>query len=730
MFPNSIAALSHLCIHLAPAIANHLWQSTWFAVVAALLTLMLRGNQARIRYWLWLTASLKFFVPFALLIGLGGHLAKPHLAAPVAQNDAYFAMQEASQPFTQISDPVASPIAPSPVARNPFVLPPAFIALAWLAGFTLVLMRWCVRWHRVARVVRASSPIQEGREIDALRRLQSAAGLRAPIRLLLSPASLEPGIFGLGLRAAPVLAWPAGISPRLTDAHLEAILAHEVAHVRRRDNLTAALHMLVEAVFWFHPAVWGIGARLVAERERACDEEVLQLCNRPEVYAESILKVCEFCVESPLACVSGITGADLKHRIVQIMSARIALRLTLPRKLLLLAAALLAGAVPIVFGQIKAAQRLALIAILKPISSPISMEPLPPLTTLLSAAAPPVPLPTPAPDTAAPDSTSPDEKIGSPFQVAELPSSPNLILASASQAPQTPAPIPNHDPTPFTLPKFDVVSVRRTKPGATYGRFDDPPEGDGITITNITLRTLILSAYEFHRPDMLFGLPDWASIDSYDIQAKVAPEDIPLFHKMTQAQRGYMLEELLEDRFNMKIHREMKETPIYALVVAKGGSKMHEVPQADVPAHLLESARNFSPASKDRLKDVTLADFTKQLGSLPNGHFYGLQMQKGPGVIAFYARTMVPFSLWLSGMNLGRAVQDQTGLTGNYDFTLEFNPAPLSAQSANPNNAAPLDTTGPDIFTALQQQAGLKLEPAKGLVQALIVDHVERPAEN
>ena len=118
------------------------------------------------------------------------------------------------------------------------------------------------------------------------------------------------------------LLWPAGISQHLQDAHLEAILTHEVQHVRRRDNLAAAMHMVVEAIFWFHPLVWWLGARLVEERERACDEEVLRLGVQPEIYAEGILKTCEFCVASPLACVSGVTGADLKQRMVRIMTQR------------------------------------------------------------------------------------------------------------------------------------------------------------------------------------------------------------------------------------------------------------------------------------------------------------------------------------------------------------------------------------------------------------------------
>jgi bla regulator protein blaR1 len=113
------------------------------------------------------------------------------------------------------------------------------------------------------------------------------------MQMLLSRKSLEPAVFGV---ARPVLLWPAGFSERLDDAHVEAILAHELCHVRRRDNLAASLHMAVEAIFWFHPLVWWLGARLVDERERACDETVLQSGSPPQVYAESILRACEFCV--------------------------------------------------------------------------------------------------------------------------------------------------------------------------------------------------------------------------------------------------------------------------------------------------------------------------------------------------------------------------------------------------------------------------------------------------
>ncbi len=340
--------LSDLWPSAAPALGNHLWQSTLFAAAAGLLTLLLRKNHAGARYWLWLAASLKFLLPFSLLVILGSYVS-PRQAAN-STGDFYVVMDTVSQPFSHGAAPVTTHTS---VMAGLLQMLPAILAATWLCGFVAVLFSWLARWRRISAAMRAAVPVQEGREVDALRRLEQAGGIRRQIRLLLSRSSLEPGIFGI---TRPVLVWPDGISDRLGDAHLEAILAHEVWHVRRRDNLAAAFHMVVEAMFWFHPLVWWLGARLLDERERACDEQVLQLGSHPQVYAESILKICEFCVGSPLACVSGVTGADLKQRIVNIMNERIARKLDFTRKLLLTMAGLTAIALPVIFGVVNPAQ--------------------------------------------------------------------------------------------------------------------------------------------------------------------------------------------------------------------------------------------------------------------------------------------------------------------------------------------------------------------------------------
>jgi len=340
---------------ISPALGNHLWQSTLFAVGAALLTLILRKDQARVRYWIWLATSVKFLIPFSLLVSVGSRVGWPH-GSTEAGAGLYFVMQAMNQPFTAANVPSVSHANPVMFLPNRLQLFPALLLGLWglwLAGLVVIPCLWWVRWRRVRVAMRQAVPLREGREVEALRRLERTHGIRTPIEVILSRASLEPGIFGI---MRPALIWPEGISDHLEDAHLEAILAHEVWHVRRRDNLAAAIHMVVEALFWFHPLVWWLGARLVEERERACDEEVVAMGSERQIYAESILKVCEFCVGSPLACVSGVTGADLKKRMVYIMTEHIAKKLNFGRKLLLSAAVSLALAVPIGLGVVNATQ--------------------------------------------------------------------------------------------------------------------------------------------------------------------------------------------------------------------------------------------------------------------------------------------------------------------------------------------------------------------------------------
>jgi len=290
------------------AILDHLWQSTLFAGVMGLVTLPFQNHAARVRFWLWFAASVKFLVPFAALAALGSWLL-PRPAAPLPVLEGF---GPAAEPYVM---PLARAHALTAAVPASFDWTGLLLAV-WGLGTLAIAVHWLSRWRKLRAVLAQASDTT------------SIGG----VIVRTAPAALEPGLFGI---FRPVILLPQGIEEKLSRAELNAILVHEACHKDHRDNLWAAIHMLVEALFWFHPLVWWLGARLNRERERACDEAVLAAGQAPQAYAESILKVCRLYVQSPLACVSGVSGADLKARIERIVEGGVALPLGRLRKLLL-----------------------------------------------------------------------------------------------------------------------------------------------------------------------------------------------------------------------------------------------------------------------------------------------------------------------------------------------------------------------------------------------------------
>jgi beta-lactamase regulating signal transducer with metallopeptidase domain len=308
-----------------------LWQSTVFGIAVWLVTLAFRENRAAVRHGLWLVASIKFLTPFSVLMALG---AKLRGLVSVPETPRVSALMET------LSQPFGAAATPSPAGMTTSVASSAIITAVfyiWIVGTVVSVVWWSIQWLRLRRMVGQATPLN----------------LDIPIRVLEHRGRLEPGVFGI---FKPVLLVPQGIADRLSPAQLEAVLAHELCHVRRRDNLTAAIHMFVEVTFWFHPLLWWIRLRLIDEQERACDEEVLRRGGDPQVYAESILKICECYLTSPSMCVSGISSSNLKKRIEEIMKNRVVPRLSLSRVVLLAVAAIAALVGPVVIGSLRASQ--------------------------------------------------------------------------------------------------------------------------------------------------------------------------------------------------------------------------------------------------------------------------------------------------------------------------------------------------------------------------------------
>ena len=303
-------------------VINHLWQSTLIAAAIAALMTNLHDHGAHVRYWLWWLASVKFLLPFSLLTWLGGALGRG--SAPLVDLD----LGEIPATLSVIAEPM-------PAGADGTSLGSVLLGI-WIVGFAAVVGRWITRALQVRALLYSTVPYAD--------RLPTNASLPA---IRTSAALVEPALVGV---FRPVLLLPSGIAEVLTRAQLDAVIAHELSHWRRRDNLTAAVHMLVEAVLWFHPLVWWIGARLIEERERACDETVVREGHDGRAYAEAILNVCERYVASRLECAAGVSGADLKRRVLEIARNRVMSVVPIRKRLLLAALALATVVAPIFIG--------------------------------------------------------------------------------------------------------------------------------------------------------------------------------------------------------------------------------------------------------------------------------------------------------------------------------------------------------------------------------------------
>jgi uncharacterized protein (TIGR03435 family) len=543
-------------------LANHLWQSTLFGLAAGALAFSLRRHSAALRYRLWLAASIKFLVPFALLTDLAGRLSPPPAAAQVPALTAALARLQA--PFEPAGVPLS---APAPVS-SPITF---LLAAVWFAGFGTVLWRWFSDFRRLSQLRRDSVPLP----------------CPAPIPVRTTAELVEPGVAGI---FRPVLLLPRDLPVRLTSDAFQAILAHEFCHVQRRDNLTAALHRLVQAIFWFHPAVWHIGKRLLAEREQACDEAVLRQGIAPANYAAGILAVCRLALEPAPSCAAGVTGADLKLRIGAILHGASTARLTLSRKIVLAAAAAAAVAPPLWIGIARA-------------------------------------------------------------------QSPSL--------------------------RFDVASIKPSKGDGGKGGIVIHP-GGRTQLEGITVQGLIAFAYNV-REDQITGGPRWIYTQTYNLDAKPEQPDpgagnrapAPGTPSWTRFQQR--LQTLLTERCRLAFHVQEKPANVLAMVPAKGGVKLKESSEPESRPPSVMRSRNAITARAGTLN---------MLAAL--------------------------FSNWLQ-----QPVEDRTGLTGRYDFQLEYAPE-------NPTD--PEAPTGPSVYTALQEQLGLKLEPVKGSIKTLIIDGAQKPS--
>ena len=284
----------------------------------------------------------------------------------------------------------------------------------------------------------------------------------------------------------------------------------------------------------------------------------------------------------------------------------------------------------------------------------------------------------------------------------------SLIAVGMMYAPAVLAQSPASTTTQSSRSAFEVASVK-LNPDCPGDHQHERFSPGNVSVTCITLRNLIQAAYGTFangpNPNpgrlRLFGAPDWVGFSRYNITAKALGEA-----RMDQM-FGPMLQVLLEERFRLKVHRETRELPVYTMTLARGGLKIRATKEGScIPLDLNHSDQpspNFCGRTTGKVNGDHISDDA-----------YGMSMAE----IA---------SRFLAN-RLDRPVIDETGLAGRFDVHLEF--ARDNAATTLDNPGAAPDSAAPSIFTAVQEQLGLKLSPGKVPVEVLVIDHVEKPSEN
>ena len=562
---------------------------TLIAAVVALVLFAMRIKTASARHTVWASVVvLMMLLPVWVAWG-------PKAPLPVLPPDRPPVIALLPPPLP--AGPADATPRTSPVRQDGgYVLPDAMTVIYFL-GFGVLLLRLLIGTIRANRLTSASCvvPVTVG---------------------LLHPRIILPESSGK---------WPR--------AQLDAVLAHEGEHIRRRDPLFQWIALLNRAIFWFHPLAWWLERKLSGLAEEACDAAVLDRGYDPRAYSEYLLDLARS-VRRAGTRVSAVgmamPGIGLKHRIQRMLSGIPVPRISRPR--MACTVAVCAGA-----------------------------------AAILAAG--------------------------------------TLVHAQQSTARQA-------------TPKFEVASIKACKDRLTSrrGGGDSSPgrlsTGCDLLVDDNNVGFIQRAYVRFaggHPNQMsvlpIKGGPAWIHSEMYKIDAKAEG------HPNMEMMQGPMLAALLEDRFKLKIHRETKEGPAYALTLARSGSKLKLFKEGNctqVPSTFPVPA----PAPGQR--------YCKFMVSF-----------REPSIDA-EGSTLSEFSKLLN-LVLDRPVIDKTGNASRFDIHLEFSldqvtPGLLGLVPDAP--AAASDPTGPTIFTAIQEQLGLKLEPAKGPVELLVIDHVEKPSEN
>lgn len=582
---------------LGSTLLHFLWQGVAIAAVYAAARRWARTSAPNIRYLLGCAALAAMAVaPLATWWILGLPPADAAAASPATILSA-----TASGAVRGLPAPLAGGV---PAAAAPFL---SWVVGIWLVGATALWVRLMGGWILATRLrSRRAHPAPAAWQ-QTLDRLRDRMRVSGPVRLLVSSLVQTPAVVGW---IRPVVLTPAGALAGLPADQMEALLLHELAHIRRHDYLVNMLQSAVEALLFYHPAVWWVSGHLRAERELCCDDAAVEASGDVVIYARALAGLGLLC--PPIAMAAN--GGSLAHRIGRLLGRPRPAPRTLSGTGIAAAAVLPAIAAAALFGQ--------------------PAEPL----------------------------------------------------------------------------RFDVASIKRSvDQSPNWGL---RPRPGGLTATG-NLKLLIDDAYKVQDFQVVGG-PEWTNSERYIVDAKSVG-------KASRDQVWLMLQSLLEDRFQLKVHRETRELPVFYLAIAKAGPKM----PAPKEGGCIDSTDPPPQLTGGRMPVP---------GSVPPplircGHL-GITLEKG-GARIFGGKAPISEIVPVLSNMLRRKVIDRTGLTGLFDIELHFVPddnTPLLPPPPPEGTAS--DAMSPSIFSALPEQLGLRLEAAKGPVEVIVIDHIERPSAN
>jgi len=647
-------------------------------------TRLMRRRSAAARHLVWTAAmALALLLPPVALVGPVWHVPVPARVAtspdalrPEGRPVAVFA---APLPVSadRSADSRSSPDANNAGQGGAFLaLWPQALGVLWSAGIAFWLLGLAVGQARAGRMTRRARPLEDVTWQSALAEAARRTGVGGRVAMRISPQVASPVVTGLWqttlLLPTAAESWPA--------ERRRIVLLHELAHVQRRDLAVQTLARMVRALYWFNPLVHLALRRLRVEQERACDDTVLLHGADASAYARELIEIARLLRPGRTALEATLAMAQpsqLEGRLRSILDTAARRWAPTGARRAQLVAALVAAVLPL--GTVR------------------------------------------------------------PTAVAARPA------AQESQAGQVPVFVPERAPTydnpqgiairaepiPPDAPRFEAASIRRNQTG-NYPQMTPPvlSRDNRISVKNVSIRQIIGAAYNHQHlaNSLVIGAPAWVESERYDLEAVAAAHfGRALVRNVLPPEASAMLRSLLADRLQFRAHSEVREMEILELMLDREDGRLGP----DLTVSELQCLGSFDLVDLSR---TTGGLEESEDGSLPN--FCPLMLRLGgdqsPTTLIMKNSLMRHIAMFIAGFpQFGRPIVDRTGLTGRYDMQLVFEGVSQFVVGTGWVPGTVRERAEyPTLRGALQEQLGLRVREARGPVEVLVIDHVERPSEN